>query len=69
MLGYHCDACGVDWPDDQEYQTCPKCQVATAHFDHLSPLSEEEAISLMKHIQFESYYSDYCKKRNVPVYD
>lgn len=69
MLGYHCDSCGVDWPDDRQYKTCPKCHVGTAHFDHLKPLTAKEAHSLVLHLQFENFYTDYCKKKGQPVYD
>lgn len=51
------------WPDDDEYNVCPKCGSETSRYRNLNPLSEEEARSIKLHIEFEEYYEQREQER------
>lgn len=54
-----CSICGVSWPHDERFETCPKCGeettwITNAPEDEIIPL--DEAVSQKNHLDFEAYY-------------
>lgn len=54
------------WPDSDDFKVCPQCGDATRRYRGVQPLSLEEAESVVKHIDFELYYDNWCARNNVP---
>lgn len=54
------------WPDDDAYNVCPQCGDPTRSYSRVTPLSAEDAASLVKHLDFEGYYDEWCIRNGVP---
>jgi hypothetical protein len=65
--GRRCDIGCTSWPDDDKYDICPICKEETERFSNLQPIEEDEAASLVNHLEFEEYYQDRCDRRGLPA--
>lgn len=65
-LGRRCELGCESWPDSNEYAVCPRCGGETTRFSNLQPLSEAEARSIKRHIEFNAYYEhQHCLQRGI----
>ena len=63
LLCWRCSTCDSNWPRKAEYKTCVRCKAdcwgaSSIPADEI--ISEEEAISIKRHIQFD----EYCTSRD-----
>jgi hypothetical protein len=56
-----------DWPDEDQYKTCPACGEPAPRYSNLTPLSKEAAQSFLSNAAFEAYYEARCIERGVPT--
>lgn len=66
-FGQRCSQCALNWPVSNKYRLCPCCKTATSRMGNLDVLSSDEALSLLRHAQFDDYYAQHCHQRNVSV--
>lgn len=66
-LGRRCSIGCETWPDQVIYSCCPTCGEETKRYKNVTPLSEEEAQSILSHIEFERYYAKRCVRLGIPV--
>lgn len=64
-IGRRCPRGCATWPDEDEFATCPKCHRRTRRYRGAHPLSSDEAVSLVKHIEFDRYYDE--RASHMPV--
>jgi hypothetical protein len=65
--GRRCDIGCESWPDEVLYKTCPECGQPTERFSNLRPLDSDEALSILLHKQFETYYERRCARLGIPA--
>jgi hypothetical protein len=65
--GRRCELGCESWPDKAIYNPCPTCGEQTTRYKNLTPLPDDEAQSILSHVQFERYYEKRCARRGVPV--
>lgn len=53
--GRRCAVGCESWPDDEQYNPCPRCGLPTKRYSNLLPLSDEEALSIANQIDFEDF--------------
>ena len=46
------------WPDTEAYEYCPGCGGQTRRYRGIKPLTEDEAQSRIKHIEFDRFYDE-----------
>lgn len=66
-VGRRCDCGCQTWPDDKAYETCPICEQKTSKFSNLQPLGRAEALSIVRHMEFERYYAKHCAALGQPL--
>lgn len=66
-VGRRCDIGCETWPDQMLYQRCLHCGEMTRRVSNAQPLPVEEALSMLLHEEFESYYEHYCYLRGQPA--
>lgn len=56
------------WPDREIFSKCRLCGESTrlVNGDNVTPISEEEAESLVLHDEFEKYYARRCQRIGIP---
>jgi hypothetical protein len=64
MSSYRCAAGCESWPSITDYKTCPICGEPTSMFSDIDPISQEEARSIKRRIEFEEYYEDWDDKHD-----
>lgn len=60
-IARRCSLCAIDWPDDKTYKICPSCEDegGTDRCRDVTPLSDDEALSMKLHFEFERFYEEY----------
>jgi hypothetical protein len=58
--GRRCSLGCESWPNQELYAKCPYCGEETKAYTGLSPLTEDEAASILRRQEFERYYARYC---------
>lgn len=66
-VGRRCELGCYTWPDKQLYARCAICGEPTERYSNLDPVDEEEAKSILLHLEFEKYYEKRCRERKIPV--
>jgi hypothetical protein len=66
QTGRRCDLGCESWPDADEFSKCLRCGGPTTRYSNLQPLSLAEARSIKRHVEFERFYEDRCKRLGVP---
>ncbi len=59
-----CSACSIDWPNYSTYARCPVCAMDTWSCSSGSPLTERQAIVIVRLAKFDAYY---LQTRGVPA--
>jgi hypothetical protein len=49
------------------FAVCPDCGQSTARKSNLTPLDKDEALSILRHAQFEVFYARRCALRGIPI--
>lgn len=67
-VGRRCEMGCETWPDKALYAHCLRCGEPTRRVrGRVTPLSDEEAESILKAVAFERYYERWCAARRQPV--
>jgi hypothetical protein len=53
------------YPDKLLYKTCLVCGEPTQRLSNGNPMDEEEALSKLRHHEFEKFYAKHCANRGV----
>jgi hypothetical protein len=62
-LAYECSDCRILWPQQSQYAKCPSCGTRCRTSVCASPLTNGEAKSVVKHIEFQRFYRNLEEKR------
>ena len=54
------------WPDSEAYKVCHQCGEPTRRYRGVEPLTPAEAESLVKHLDFEAFYDEWCVTNGLP---
>jgi hypothetical protein len=66
-FGRRCGVGCASWPDKALFAHCPQCGEATTRYSNLTPLSDDEADSILLHKEFDKFYARYCAQLGQPV--
>jgi hypothetical protein len=55
------------WPDKGIYSKCCVCGEEAERVRGVTPMTDDEAQSILLHHEFERYYERYCAERGIPV--
>lgn len=65
-ISRRCSLCAIDWPDTEDYATCPQClnDEGTDRCRGVRPLPDDEARSMKLRFQFEWFYEEWDAARD-----
>ena len=66
MFGLYCRLCHTQWPNLSGYKTCPVCELPTKQATG-KPLSQLEAIKLVRRAHFDNFYEARESEREGPT--
>jgi hypothetical protein len=58
VIGRRCVSACKTWPDYEEYGVCAVCLEPTRRFRGLTPITQDQAVTAVKHAEFDRFYAE-----------
>jgi len=66
-FAYRCSRCGIEWPNQHAFRSCPSCGESCSLIANGKPLPAAEVKSMVAHLSFERMYEDRELAREGPT--
>lgn len=66
-VGRRCAMGCETWPATAEFESCPTCRAPTRLYRSVHPIADEEAMSLLRHAEFDEFYDTQWVKDESPL--